>query len=143
MAAVSLALGHQVRVDAEGGVVDEDAPVHRADIDGSDPPGSDDPHCAFEVERQPEIPRKVVQGAERQNPQWEIRAGEHRGGGPYAAVSATDDDRVEAGLRASPPGGDLALYSIGDTAAWHNRDRRVEIVRRAQSRDLLPRPIDP
>jgi hypothetical protein len=59
----------------------------------------------------------MVQRAERQNPQWKIRAGEHRGRGPNTAVAATDYDPVEAQPRASRVGGNLARYSIGDPGA--------------------------
>jgi hypothetical protein len=96
-----------------------------------------------DFERQPQIPRKVVHGAERQDAQWNIRAGKDRGGSPYASVSATNHDSVETGPVAFPAGGDLIFYSIGDPGAWHEGDRRVEIVRRAASGDPLPRSIDP
>ena len=144
MAAVSIALGDEIRVDAERGVVQKHAPVNLAHIDPADPAGSDEPDHAFEVERQPQIPRKVVHSAERQDAQWDIRAGEDGGGSPYAPVSATNHDSIESRrARFSRHGRNLALYSIGDPGAWHDGDRRVEIVRRAVSRDPLPRPIDP
>jgi hypothetical protein len=141
--AVSVALRDKVRVNAERRIVQEHAPVNLAHIDQAEPARSDEGDRAFEVERQPHIPRKVVHGAERQDAQWDIRAGEDRRCGANAAVSATDYDPVEAGPRASPAGGNLAFYSIGDPGAWHDGDRRVEIVRRAASRDPLPRSIDP
>jgi hypothetical protein len=73
--AVSVALRDEFRVDAERGIIQEYAPVNLAQIDSADPAGSDDPDRAFEVERQPQIPRKVVQRAERQDAQREVRAG--------------------------------------------------------------------
>src|SRR5207248_5920758 len=123
--------------------VQEHAPVHLAHIDQAVPTGRDEPDRAFEVERQPQIPRKVVQRAKRQDAQGDTRAGEHRRGGSNTAVSATDYDPVETRPRVFRAGGNLALYSIGDPAVWHNSDRSVEIVRRAASRAPLPRPIDP
>ena len=143
MAAVPAALCNEIRIDAQRRIVQEHAPVHLAHIDQAVPTGRDEPDRAFEVERQPQIPRKVVQRANRQDAQGDTRAGKHRRGGSNTAVSATDYDPVETRPRAFRAGGNLALYSIGDPGAWHYSDRRVEIVRRAASRDLLPRPIDP
>jgi hypothetical protein len=58
--AVSVALRDEFRVDAERGIIQEYTPVNLAHIDSADPAGSDDPDRVFEVERQPQIPRKVV-----------------------------------------------------------------------------------
>ena len=95
MAPVPVALCDEIRVDPQRGIVQEHAPVHLAHIDQADPAGRDELDRAFEVERQPQIPRKVVQCAKRQDAQGDIRAGEHRGGGSNTAVSATDYNPVE------------------------------------------------
>jgi hypothetical protein len=58
--AVSVALGDEIGIDAERGIVQEHAPVNLTHIDRAYPTGSDEPDRSFEVERQPQIPRKMV-----------------------------------------------------------------------------------
>ena len=76
MAAISVAFGYQLRIKAERRIVQEHTPINLSHIDWADPAGSDDPDRVLEVERQPQIPRKVVQGPERQDAQGDVRASE-------------------------------------------------------------------
>jgi hypothetical protein len=80
-----------MRVDAERDVVDEDAAIDCADIDPPHPLFGDDASGIREIERQPEIAGEVIEGAEREDVQRHIAAGERCGGAADAAVAPGDD----------------------------------------------------
>ena len=91
------------RIEADGGVVDEDAIVDLADVDSCEVSRRDDRDRLAKVERDVEILREVIEGAERENAERGLRADHAGRDAADGAVAAAghDDGCARAGL----PGG--------------------------------------
>ena len=59
-------------------------------------PGGNQRDRSIEVERYAEIPREMVQGAERDDPERNPAVGQDAGEGANAAVPTADDDRLNS-----------------------------------------------
>jgi hypothetical protein len=81
-----------VGVDTNRGVVDEDAIVHRTDIDRPDLRGSYHADGLGQAERQAEIFREVIERAERENPERRGRIDDPRGNTADRPIAAAGDD---------------------------------------------------
>jgi hypothetical protein len=99
-----LALQHQIRIEPDRGVVDEDLAVHLADVDGARFSCRDCRHRALHRQRYPEIPGKMIERAERDDPERDAASRQHARDGSHAAVAAADHDRIELAVDRLLPG---------------------------------------
>ena len=92
-----LAALDDVRIDANGGVVDKDAVVHASHIDPPDASFRDAVYCLVQVHRDLQNFREVIQRAERQHAERRGPAGEYRRDRVHGAVASAGDDGIGAG----------------------------------------------
>jgi len=126
-------LTHEMRIEAHARIVHKHAAVDLADIHMSDFSGEEIPHRSFDVQRQPDIPGKMVQRPHRDNAQRGSGACQVSSHGIDRTVATTRDDRLAAladGTRGQ--GGNVV-------AALCNNHFRVGAVFARNTRDVLPR----
>ena len=91
-----LALAHNRWVDAEAGVVDEDAAVDLGGVHARDAPGEQSARGLFEVEREAEVFGEVVERAEREHAERLVRVDEQGGDRADRAVAAAGQTTRQA-----------------------------------------------
>ncbi len=109
--ALHVAVDDHQRIEADGAVVDEDAPAHLTKVDAALAAGGDDLGRFLEIEWNAEIAREMVERAERQDAERRLGAGERRGGRGDRAVAAADDQQWVAAL-GDGAGAHLALAAV-------------------------------
>jgi hypothetical protein len=96
MALLLFAVAHDVGIDAEAGVVQEDAAIDLAHIDLGRHALHRIGHGLVQIERNLQVLGEVVQRPQRQHAQPHRRAGQHRGHRVDGAVAAAGDHRGRA-----------------------------------------------
>src|ERR1700674_2345039 len=86
------ALAHDARIDAEAGIVEENATVDLTNIHGYGMAGDEIASRAFQILRNVQIFCEMIQGAERKNTQRYGCSHEFVCHGAYGAVAATGHD---------------------------------------------------
>jgi hypothetical protein len=131
-----------MRIDPERRVVEEHAAVDLADVDKLHHAARDRCDRGFEAERDAQIACEMVEGAERQNAERHLAAGEDRGRRTKAAVAAADNDGGEFRLPVAAEGGECAPHRLGDPAIRHRCDLGGEPDRGAGRREFCLRSFE-
>lgn len=92
---MAVTIGHHVRVDADGRVVDEYSAVEFADIDLSHTPGCNHANGSLDVDRDAEILGEVIERAEGNDTERNAGPGEHAGDGAYRSIAAPNGNPVD------------------------------------------------
>ena len=89
-----LAMGYGRGVQADGGVVQEDAAVHLSDIHLRDVPPLDRPHRLIEIQGDADVLGEVVERTEGQDAEGFVATHQCRRTRAQGAVTAAEDDHV-------------------------------------------------
>jgi hypothetical protein len=87
---------NDLRIDPKARIVDESSAVYFAHIDGLGAPVNYRPHGRCQLERDPQVFRKMIQGADRQNAECFLSAGQLAGDGADRSITAPGYDRLVA-----------------------------------------------
>ena len=97
MGSSPFAVQHEIRIDADRGIVDEDLAIDLGEIDGALLALGDDADRLREVERDAEILGEMVERAQRQDAEGNAGVRQHACDGANAAVAAANHHRVDLG----------------------------------------------
>ena len=121
-----------MRINSETRIVDKSPPVHFRDIHRADVMVDDYAHCALEMERNPQIPGKMIERPKRQHAQCYSGAGYLRGDSADSSVTSAGHNRFFIS-RDGSTGNCTHILSLG------NYDLRMRPERVKECSDLQPR----